>query len=541
MAREAQPDVRPHRGHALGQLAGAGDARRGGVARGRGIEGRGHRQARLAQGVGDGGISGHQAHQHLAGTERGRVAAMAGIEIFRRDQAVQQQVGEPGEALGPQQRHVFIRLPGLAAGVAPLGRDCRLRHVVELRQQGHAVDGDAQLVEATAPAASFLPALLAAGRDQLIGVEERPFALDVLEFRQLFGLVMEAADVLHHTLVAVAAEALVAVGAAQITADLGAGAFHQRRILHRPGGVADHREAGAVGFLAGGFAGQEANQGATQPHDGVVGDRQAAAAIAVGTEEVDAIESLEGGLDQADRAGVALRQAVVALVTPLPDAVVGHPIGAADVVHQVLEEVPFVAGLHHHQAGAGELGQLEQEQAGGIELEMPPAVVAHNGFATAGVELGVDRIERIEAALEALHLGGLAQHGGEQAPHELEHALLQLEGAAAGPAQAAVGQGQAPDALNGVHAIAHPGIAVVAVNGVGGAGGQQTGERMLAAQHHRIDAAVELLEHGPGPGVLRFEGWRNAGVSPGGGGGGARWNDGGGTLGHAATPPKAEP
>ena len=36
--------------------------------------------------------------------------------------ALQQQIGEPGEALGPEQGNVFIGLARLAAGLAPLGR-----------------------------------------------------------------------------------------------------------------------------------------------------------------------------------------------------------------------------------------------------------------------------------------------------------------------------------------------------------------------------------------------------------------------------------
>ena len=35
---------------------------------------------------------------------------------------------------------------------------------------------------------------------------------------------------------------------------------------------------------------------------------------------------------------------------------------------EVLQEIPFVAGLHHHQSRAGELRQLQQEQGRGIEL-----------------------------------------------------------------------------------------------------------------------------------------------------------------------------
>jgi hypothetical protein len=191
---------------------------------------------------------------------------------------------------------------------------------------------------------------------------------------------------------------------------------------------------------------------------------------------------------------------MVALVAPLPDAVVGDPIGPGHVVHQVLDEIALIAGLHDHQAGAGELGELQQKEGGGIELEVAPAVVRHHRIAAGGVELGVDRVEAVQAGLEALHLGGLAQHGRKQAAHQLQHPLFELEGAAAGAPQAAIGQGETPDALNRIHAVAHPGIAVVAVHGVGGTGRQQAAQRMLALQNHRLDLAVEILEAVPGGG-----------------------------------------
>ena len=189
---------------------------------------------------------------------------------------------------------------------------------------------------------------------------------------------------------------------------------------------------------------------------------------------------------------------MVALVAPLPDAVVGHAVGAGHVIHEVLDEIALVAGLHDHQPGAGELGELQQEEGGGVELEVTPAVVGHHGLAAGGVELGVDGVEAVQAGLEALHLGGLAQHGRKQAAHQLQHPLLQLEGPAAGTPQAAVGQGQPPDALHGIHAVAHPGVAVVAMHGVGGAGRQQAAHRVLPLQHHGLDLAVEVLEAAPG-------------------------------------------
>ncbi len=55
-------------------------------------------------------------------------------------------------------------------------------------------------------------------------------------------------------------------------------------------------------------------------------------------------------------------------------------------------------------------------------------------------------------------------------------------------------QAQCPDALNGIHAVPHPCIAVVAVNRVRGAGGKQATDRVLALQHHLADGAVKPLD-----------------------------------------------
>ena len=185
---------------------------------------------------------------------------------------------------------------------------------------------------------------------------------------------------------------------------------------------------------------------------------------------------------------------MVALVAPFPDAVVSHPIGAGHVIDEVLEEIALRAGLNDHQPRAGELGQLQQKQGRGIELQMAPAVVGHHRIAGGRIEFGVDGVEPLEARLEALHLRRLAHHRAHQSPHQLQDPLLQLEGAAAGPLQPPVGQGQSPDALDGIDAVPHPGVAVVAVHGAGGAGGKQTRDRMLPAQDHVLDLAVQPVE-----------------------------------------------
>ena len=502
MAREAKPAIGPHLGHALGQLFGAANGD-GWLPFGLSFEAVAcQRQPRLVEGIGDRAVGRHQGHQHLLGPQRFGPPAATGIEIIWRDQAQQQQIRQPGEALGPEQGHVGVGLAGLAAGLTPLGRDGAFGHQIELRQQGDPARPHAHRGEFLAPLAGLVPALFTAGRDQFVGPKQRPLAFNVLKGRQFFPLVMQPGVVLHHGLMAIAPEALVAVGPAEVGSDLAPGALGQLGVFHRPGRVANHREAGAIHLFAGRFARQQALQGPPQPHDRVVGDHQAAAAVAMGPIEIKPVEGFEGGFHHADRTGVALGQAVVALVAPLPDAVIGHPIGPGHVVHQVLHEVTLVLALDHHQARTGELGQLQQEQRRGIELQMAPAVIGDDGIAAGGVELGVDRIEAIEALLKPLHLRGLAQHRVEQAPHQLQHPLFQLKHPPVVAPQALVCQGQTPDALDRIHAVAHPGIAVVAMHGVGRTGWQQSGDRVLTGQHHRFDLAVDLREHRPGVGRI---------------------------------------
>ena len=491
VAAQPQPGVGAHRGHALAQLPGAGHPR----AAAAGIL---HRQTGGDQPLGDPLLLGHQRHQHPLGTERLAPAPTDRIQIIRGDQAVQQQIRQPGEALGPEQGDVVIGLAGLAAGVASLGGNGRLSHQIKLRQQGHPLHLHAQLRQAPPPAPRLLPTLLATGGQQFVGQEEGPLALDVLKLRQFLRLIVQAAHVFDHRLVAIAAEALVAVGAPEVLADLGAGADHQILVIHGPGWIADHRQTGAVRLLAGGFPGQQAAQRAAQPHDRILGNREAITAIALRAQQVDPLQGFQGRLHHADGAGVALRQAMVALVPPFPDAVIGHAVRPGDVIHKVLHEVALVARLHHHQAGASDLGQLQQKHRRGVQLQVAPAVVRHHRRPGSRVELRVQGIEGPQAALEALHLRRLAHHRREQPPHQLQHPLLQLEGPAARPVQAPVGDRQTPNALDGVDAIAHPGVAIVAMHGVCRAGGQQPCQRMLTAENHCVDLAVEMSEEGQG-------------------------------------------
>ena len=197
---------------------------------------------------------------------------------------------------------------------------------------------------------------------------------------------------------------------------------------------------------------------------------------------------------------------MVAFVAPFPDPVVGSAVGPGDVVHQVLKEIHFVTALHHRASALGQLRQLQQKQGGGIELEMPPGVVSHHRLAGATVVFGVKGVEGVEALLEALHLLGLPHHRAHQAAHEGHHPLLQLPGAQAVlPLLTAVGQGQSPDALHRIDAVPHPGIAVVAMDGVSGAGGEQAADRVLPIENHPLDGLIQTLK---GRGVVLRKGFR---------------------------------
>ena len=188
---------------------------------------------------------------------------------------------------------------------------------------------------------------------------------------------------------------------------------------------------------------------------------------------------------------------MVPLVAPFPDAVVGRPIGPGHVEHQVLDEVRFITALDHGAAAPRQLGQLQQKQRGGIQLQVAPGVIGNDGIAAGTVVFGMKRVQRIQAVLEALHLFGLAQHGAHQASHQGDHPLLQLPGPAVLNTPVAPDrQAQGPDALHGIDAVPDPGIAVVAMDGVGGACGQQATHGVLTIQDHPADRAIQPLDDG---------------------------------------------
>ena len=79
-------------------------------------------------------------------------------------------------------------------------------------------------------------------------------------------------------------------------------------------------------------------------------------------EEIQSLQGFQCCLRHPDGAGIAFRQAMVALVTPLPDAVVGGAIGPCHVEHEVLDEIRFIAAVDHGAAAPRQLGQLQEEQ-----------------------------------------------------------------------------------------------------------------------------------------------------------------------------------
>ena len=90
----------------------------------------------------------------------------------------------------------------------------RSRHPIQLRQQQILAALNGQLLQPLIQVFGLLPTLLHAGGHQLKGQKQGPLAFDAFKASQLFGLVMQPRAVLHHGLMAIAAEAAVAVAAA---------------------------------------------------------------------------------------------------------------------------------------------------------------------------------------------------------------------------------------------------------------------------------------------------------------------------------------
>ena len=224
------------------------------------------------------------------------------------------------------------------------------RHPIELRQQRVLAALNRKLLQLLIQVFGLLPTLLHAGADQLKGQKQGPLAFDAFKASQLLGLVVQACAVLHHGLMAIAAEAAVAIAAAQLPVDGGLGAGAQLITLNTPRGVANYRQAPAIDLLAGRFPRQQSLQGAPEAQHRIGRHPKDVAAVAMGPKGIQASTGLQGRFHQANRAGIALGGAVVALVAALPNAVIRHPVGAAEVIDQVLHKGGLGRIGHHHQA-----------------------------------------------------------------------------------------------------------------------------------------------------------------------------------------------
>ena len=115
------------------------------------------------------------------------------------------------------------------------------RDPIQLRQQRVLAALNRKLLQLLIQVSSLLPTLLHAGADQLKGQKQGPLAFDAFKASQLLGLVVQACAVLHHGLMAIAAEAAVAITAPQLPVDGGLGTGAQLIALNAPRGVANYR------------------------------------------------------------------------------------------------------------------------------------------------------------------------------------------------------------------------------------------------------------------------------------------------------------
>ena len=208
-------------------------------------------QPGLAQSVPNSCGFGCEGHQHRGCAELHRLSTPTGVEILRADQSLQQHLPKPHQALGPDQGHIGVGFSGLAARLLPLRFNPVIGQSVQLRIQRFSVLLHGQARQALLPGAGLIPALFKAGRDQFVGEKKGPLRFDALEFRQFLRFVVQSADVLHGRLMPVPQKAFVAVGPTQLPPDPTQGSLHQVLILHGPGWIPHHRQAGTVRFLAG--------------------------------------------------------------------------------------------------------------------------------------------------------------------------------------------------------------------------------------------------------------------------------------------------
>ena len=166
-------------------------------------------------------------HDHL-GLPDGGDPPVEGVQLAGGDVLLQQQFGDDVEGLGPHEGTAPSRDSLSCSRHEALLTHPLLGHEVELRHQHGAVLGHAQLVQQLA---ELLRLLEVSGEDVYhgeVGVEQRPFALDVVEHPQLPRLVVESVGVLLQSLVAVPEEPLQAEPPAQLGLDGVESELHQR-------------------------------------------------------------------------------------------------------------------------------------------------------------------------------------------------------------------------------------------------------------------------------------------------------------------------
>lgn len=142
--------------------------------------------------------------------------------------------------------------------------------------------------------------------------------------------------------------------------------------------------------------------------------------------EIDAVDGLEGSDSHTDRGRVQLGLTMVDLVSTLPDTIIGSTIGALNVEDQVLHKVDLVSGVDDQHSGSGHLSQGEEEDGSGIDLQVSPLRISHDGVSGGGVVFGVQTIVQALSLLELLDLGCLAHHAEEESAHQLDHRMLEF-------------------------------------------------------------------------------------------------------------------
>mmetsp|Transcript_16666 Transcript_16666/g.39197 ORF Transcript_16666/g.39197 Transcript_16666/m.39197 type:complete len:450 (-) Transcript_16666:462-1811(-) len=304
------------------------------------------------------------------------------VDVLHVDQALSEHLADQKQALGPHEGQVLVSNAVLGPRVGSLGVELvHLQHV-DLGQQDLALHVDAaDFNQLLAVLGRLLEVATEDGVEVEVGEEERPLALRVGELCELPGLVVEATDLLVGALMAVTEEALAPVAALQLRDNLVADQFAASRRLLSERGKADDREERRVDLLGSGFAGEGAAEGEATTSNLVVSDVDGGAESALAAKEIHVVNGLECGLGHTEGGGVDLGHAVVHFVAALPDTVVRSPVRELDVVHKVLNELDFLLGAANAHAAGSDLSKEEQEERRGVELQVTPFIVSHDGVA----------------------------------------------------------------------------------------------------------------------------------------------------------------